>query len=391
MNRIISGLRAGVDSAVRRRVRELWYPVPEGAKPGGAGFSSPARIPVLLEAASRLYEKGLRIDQVGRLEKRTRLSAPVISVGNLSVGGTGKTPLTILLCRLLVDAGIRPAVLTRGYGKSGGSTGLVPRSADPAGAAALFGDEPVMMSEYLPEVQIRVGADRAASGAAALSRGGVDVLVLDDGFQHLALHRDLDIVLLDSRSPFGNGHLLPAGPLREPVAHLARADAFVLTHAEKSSTAAALKEELDRLFPGKPVFSCRHVLRGIRPGRCDATIPVEALAGIKAAAFAGIAGPDGFFSGLAGAGIRLCASMGFPDHHRYTEGDFSSIFARASNCGANLIVTTAKDAVRIPSRLRDAFASAEIDMDFSADYEKFRRFITDRIDPADRMGPGPAG
>ncbi len=145
------------------------------------------------------------------------------------------------MCEFLLKIGLHPAVLTRGYGRRGSSPGRVPSFGNPAELSDLFGDEPVMISEYLPSAPVWVGKNRAASGKAALAGGAVDVLVLDDGFQHLALERDLDIVLLDCRSPFGNGFVLPAGPLREPPSNLKRADVLVITHAGKDVDAAAAK------------------------------------------------------------------------------------------------------------------------------------------------------
>lgn len=359
--KIVYDFRANLHERINRRVLGLWYPV-HASLP-----SCTEDQPVLLKAVSCLYEKGLQIDQAKRQRKRIKLSAPVISIGNLSVGGTGKTPLAIWMCRIFLGMGLYPAVLTRGYGRTGSGSGLVPPVNDVAESASLFGDEPAMISEYLPSVQVWVGRDRAASGNAALARGGVDVLLLDDGFQHLGLDRDLDIVLLDCRSPFGNGLVLPAGPLREPISNLGRADAFVITHAGKYPDARPLKDELQRLFPGVPVFVCRHKMKGITLKRGEPAVPLETLSDCKAVAFAGIAGPEGFFSELRKAGLNICERLSFPDHHRYTARDFSKIFLCASDHGAEVIITTSKDAVRIPRPYRDAFATVELDLDFGPD------------------------
>jgi tetraacyldisaccharide 4'-kinase len=240
--------------------------------------------------------------------------------------------------------------------------------------ADLFGDEPVMISEYLPG-RVWVGEDRAASGSAALAHGGVDVFVLDDGFQHLALERDLDLVLLDCRHPFGNGHVLPAGPLREPIPNLGRADALVISHVAKDMDASPLKDRLHNLFPGIPVFSCRHMLSGISLMKSGPVFHVDRFAGRIAFAFAGIAGPEGFFGQLRQVGISICGALSFPDHHRYTADDLSRIFRAASRHGAELIITTEKDAVRIPSPYRDALAIARIEIDFGADRQNFLSLI----------------
>jgi tetraacyldisaccharide 4'-kinase len=369
--KIISELRANLHKTVNRRTLRAWRPAhapPDSAAAGTAFSEGP---PALFRAVSRLYEMGLDADQARKLKKRVKLPVPVVSIGNLSVGGTGKTPLAVWMCKFLIEIGLRPAVLTRGYGRKKGGAGPVPSFGDRAQLAGLFGDEPVMISGYLPEAQVWVGANRSASGMAALARGGVDVFVVDDGFQHLALERDLDLVLLDCRNPFGNGFVLPAGPLREPISNLSRAHAFVITNAGKNHDAAPLKDKLRGLFPEIPVFVCRHVMKAITLADGESPFPIGGLSGRRAFAFAGIAGPEGFFSQLREAGITICESLSFPDHHRYTGGDFSRIFGCASGCGAELIITTAKDAVRIPPPYRDAVITAEIEIDFGADSEGF--------------------
>ncbi len=385
--KVMSGFGANLYEAINRRMLRAWRAAdaPEPAAAGRAALSQGP--PALLEAACWLYEKGLRKDQARRRNKRVKLPAPVVSIGNLSIGGTGKTPLTIWMCEFLLQAGFHPAVLTRGYARRGSSPGRVPLSGNPNELSDLFGDEPVMISEYLPSTPVWVGRDRAASGRAALAHDAVDVLVLDDGFQHLALDRDLDIVLLDCRSPFGNGLLLPAGPLREPCSNLKRADAFLITHAAKEAHWAPLRDKLERFFPGIPIFSCRHKVRGISLTRGERVFEIEALLGRRAVVFAGIAWPEGFFEDLRGAGIRICESFGFPDHHRYRAGDFSKIFRAASEHGAEVIITTAKDSVRIPLPYRDAFAVARIGIDFGPDREGFCNLARVRIGTKRSCGP----
>ena len=375
----ICGFKANLYEAVNRRMLSAWYPagiqVPAAVTPS----AFPEGPPALLKAASRLYEKALQKDQARRRKKRVKLPAPVISIGNLVTGGTGKTPVTIWMCELLLKMGLHPAVLTRGYGRRGNSPGCVPLFGSPAELSDLFGDEPVMISEHLPATPVWVGKDRAASGKAALARSAVDVFVLDDGFQHLALDRDLDIVLLDCRSPFGNGFVLPAGPLREPCSNLNRADAFVITHVDRDADVAPLKGKLKRLFPGIPVFACRHKVRGISLRKGEPVFHLNALWDRRAVVFAGIAGPEGFFKDIREAGIRICESFSFPDHHRYTAGDFSRIFHAASEHGAGVIITTAKDAVRIPLPYRDSVSVAEIGIDFGPDQEGFCRLTRGRL------------
>ncbi len=373
--KVVSDFRAELYKRASRRIRQAWRPAEGGAIPAGQSRSGPAAI---LKAASVLYEKGLRKDQASLLKRRVKLPAPVISIGNLSVGGTGKTPLTIWMCEFLLEIGFHPAVLSRGYGAKGKNPGRIPPSLDER-LLELFGDEPVMMSEYLPSTPVWVGRDRAASGGAALVGGSVDVIVLDDGFQHLALDRDLDIVLLDCRNPFGNGFVLPAGPLREPASNLKRADVFVITHADGNVDSAPLKNRLGSLFPTIPSFACRHILRGIRLERGGPLFHPGDLSGRRAVAFAGIAAPESFFDDIRKAGIDVCQSFDFPDHHRYASEDILQILSSAWRHGAGLIITTAKDFTRLPPFLRNIFAVAEIGIDFGKDGEDFRSFMQDRL------------
>ena len=375
----ICGFKANLYEAANRRILRSWYPAGIQVPEAGTRSAFAQGPPALLRAASGLYEKALQKDQARRRKKLVKLPAPVISIGNLSTGGTGKTPVAIWMCEFLLKIGLHPVVLTRGYGRRGNSPGRVPLSGSPAELSGLFGDEPVMISEHLPATPVWVGKDRAASGKAALAGSAGDVFVLDDGFQHLALDRDLDIVLLDCRSPFGNGFVLPAGPLREPSSNLKRADAFVITHVDRDADAAPLKDMLERFFPGIPVFACRHKVRGISLRKGGPVFDPKEIWDRTAVVFAGIAGPEGFFSHIRQAGIRICVSFGFPDHHRYTAGDFSRIFHAASAHGAGVIITTAKDAVRIPLPYRDSVSVAEIGIDFGPDQEGFCRLTRGRL------------
>ncbi|MGC8495506.1 MAG: tetraacyldisaccharide 4'-kinase [Syntrophobacteraceae bacterium] len=362
----LSDLKKELFKMTSRRIREVWRP--------GAETSPPA----VLRAASTLYEMGLRKDQEKLLARRKKLPVPVISIGNLSVGGTGKTPLTIWMCQFLLAIGLHPAVLTRGYGRKEKSPGRVEASREES-LAELFGDEPVMMSEYLPETPVWVGSDRTASGEAALAGGNIDILVLDDGFQHLALDRDLDIVLLDCGNLFGNGLVLPAGPLREPPEHLKRADAFVLTHAGEGADPEPLIGSLKDLFPAIPAFACNHRLQGIRLGGGGPLLPPGDLSGKRAVVFAGIADPESFFDDMKKAGIEIVRSFDFPDHHRYTPEELLQVLRSATQGGSALILTTAKDSMRLPPLLRRLFAVAEIGIDFGRDDDNFRRFLQHRV------------
>ena len=258
-----------------------------------------------------------------------RAPVPVICCGNVTVGGAGKTTLALDLAARLIARGIGVHVLLRGYGGSSSGTRRVGRD-DPA---RLVGDEARLLAEIAPTW---IGADRAASARAAVA-AGAEALLLDDGLQNPTLEKDLSLLVIDGGFGFGNGLVMPAGPLREPVAAgAARCHAAVLIGAD--ATAAA-----ERLPRALPVLRARLV-----PGP-----EAVALAGKRVLAFAGIATPEKFFATLAQAGAVLAGKLAFADHHPFTERELHRIIDRAAALGARP-VTTPKDAVRIPAKLRPA-------------------------------------
>jgi tetraacyldisaccharide 4'-kinase len=268
---------------------------------------------------------------------------PVISVGNLTVGGTGKTPLTAWIAGRLLEEGRRPAVVSRGYGGSSGrGPCIVSRGAGPLLPAAVAGDEPVLLARLLPGVRVVVGSDRVA-GARAAREAGADVLVLDDGFQHRRLARDLDLVLLDSHDPFGAYRLLPSGPLREPVASLKRAHAVILTRSRPGEPFPFLERVIRRHAGQVPVLRAGH-----RPtGFVDAAGSVRPPPA-RAVAFCGIGSPDAFLVDLVREGVEVLEERRFPDHHRFRAAELTEITALAQRHGA-VPVTTEKDLVRLPA------------------------------------------
>ncbi len=306
-----------------------------------------------LAAAAWVYG---RVQAVRRWAYRRRLlpswraGAPVISVGNILVGGTGKTPCVEAVCRMLLDAGRRPAVISRGYGGrfdgpwaavSDGDRVLM----DPVDA----GDEPVLLAARLPGVPVLVGRDRRKPARAAVDRYGADVLVLDDGFQHLRLRRDLDIVTVDVRNPLGNGHCLPRGLLREGPAALADADVVLLTRTRGVDPAriAAVRADLSRYADGAPILCTGHVPVGLVDPASGETRPLRDLSGRKVLAFAGIGYPEPFFRELEALGARVLEAVPFPDHHPYTRADLEQLDRWAGLMNAQVLVTTEKDAVRL--------------------------------------------
>lgn len=266
-------------------------------------------------AGTRLARRGARAD------------VPVICVGNLTIGGGGKTPTAIALARMLLADGRRPCFLTRGYGGRCIGPAPVPR----AGTAADYGDEPLLLARVAPTM---VARNRVAGARAAVA-GGADVIVMDDGLQNPTLAKTVALVALDGRRGIGNGRVVPAGPLRAPLARqLDHAHALLVIGEAGASACDVIQAVHER---GLPVFSAR-----IEPaGDVAATLRTYPVL-----AYAGIADPEKFFATLAGVGITVAHQRSFPDHHRYTAADAASLLAAAAHDGLTL-VTTEKDAARL--------------------------------------------
>ncbi len=266
-----------------------------------------------------------------------RAPVPVICCGNVTLGGAGKTVVALDIVQRLVMAGRRAHVLLRGYG--GAARG--PRRVQPGDDSAIVGDEALLLAALAPTW---IGADRAASARAAIA-AGADTLVLDDGLQNPTLAKDLSLLVIDGGSGFGNARVMPAGPLREPVAAgAARCHAAVLIGPDGTNAAALLPARL-------PVLRARLV-----PGP-----EVAALAGRQVLAFAGIGRPEKFFATLTEAGARLVAAVSFPDHHPYRAAEIRRLLDRAARLGA-VPVTTAKDAVRLPPTLGTGIEVARVSL-----------------------------
>jgi tetraacyldisaccharide 4'-kinase len=209
------------------------------------------------------------------------------------------------------------------------------------------GDEPYLLAKELEGVPVFVGRERRRSGQTAVERFQSRVVILDDGFQHLRLNRDLNFLLVDARNPFGNGRLFPRGALREPLAHIGRADAVILTKADLSDNIEKLKEKLGRLAPGRPIFATRYAPLWIREARSEKTLPVEALRGKTVSAFTGIGRPASFRRSLEDLGCQVALFESFRDHYWYSAEDFQRLSREAQEKRAEALVTTEKDAVRL--------------------------------------------
>ena len=310
---------------------------------------------------NQLYDRGIL--------KQVKLPCPVISIGNITTGGTGKTPMTVLTANGLKARGFCPAVLSRGYGGRLTTSGNVVSD----GASILLGpeaagDEPVLIAAAAPGIPVLTGPDRCVSGKLAIEKFGANVLVLDDAFQHRRLFRDINIVLLDEAKPFGNGRLLPAGPLRELPAALNRADVIVKTgisRGEKDWKKHALPD-------GIPVFRARYqpfeIIQGKNKsfsiinsfaggsgggvtsqiqGSDNQPLPPGMLRDKKIYAFTGIAAPEKFRATLEELGAKIIKFLAFPDHYFYKNADVRAIAEEAKAMNAEMVITTEKDGVKL--------------------------------------------
>jgi tetraacyldisaccharide 4'-kinase len=277
-----------------------------------------------VDARNRLYDLGLR--------RVYTVDRPVISVGNLTVGGSGKTPLVLHLCEQLRRAGRRVAVLARGYGARPGEVN----------------DEMLLISRRDKDVICIAHPDRVAAARMALEQYEPDVLLLDDGFQHRRIARDLDIVLLDAQNPFGHGFVLPRGLLRESPASLRRANLIVLTHADRldAPERSALVERINKQVGDVDIVTCRHAPTGLvtLDGKSAPDAPPTSA---KVVCLSSIARPISFERTVRDMGYAPVAQCAWPDHHPYTSENIAEITAWARSCGAEAILTTEKDAVKL--------------------------------------------
>ncbi len=288
-----------------------------------------------------LYRRGLfRVREAGR---------PVISVGNLAAGGTGKTPFVLWLAEELASRGLTPAILTRGYRRSSRGTVVVSDGLGAFASVDVSGDEAAVLGRALTGVPVVADGDRRRGAARALAlKPATSVLLLDDGFSHVALARKVDVVLLDATAPDAGGALLPEGRLREPLASLARADLIVVTKCEQADPAAAATLAA-RYAPGVPVYRAETEVTGIFDAR-GAPVRRLDLPGPTLAAVAGVARPDAFFATLRSLGIDPATEIAFPDHAPYGPGQLDRITRKAAAAGATAVVTTDKDAVKLEGR-----------------------------------------
>jgi tetraacyldisaccharide 4'-kinase len=307
---------------------------------------------LLLKAASLFYCLGLRLNRLSYrlgLFPTRRLKVRVISVGNLTLGGTGKTPIVIMIAENLRDHGFKPAILSRGYGGSSREqVNVVCDGQQVLLSADVAGDEPRMIAERLRNIPVLTGKNRYLTGNYAIDQFGVDTLILDDGFQHRALSRDLNILLFDQNQPLGNGNLFPAGELREPAKESDRADLICITRCLRSANSTFLQAHLPR-----NAAVVKTALKANSLIRLDnhAALDVEMLKDLPVAAFCGIAKPGDFKTTLETAGARVVFFRALPDHHRYDADELQSLDRQAREAGAKYVLVSEKDSVKIDAAM----------------------------------------
>ncbi|MDA8100035.1 MAG: tetraacyldisaccharide 4'-kinase [Nitrospiraceae bacterium] len=307
--------------------------------------------------------------------RTNRLPCRVISVGNLTLGGTGKTPAVMAVAEVLLRKGRKPSILSRGYGRSAGDAVTVVSDGKGAKAGvAQSGDEPALMAARMQSVPVIVGRDRFEAGMTAVQRFHPDTAILDDGFQHRRLKRDVDIVLIDASDPFGNGKLFPAGILREPLASLRRASLVLITRTDMAADLRGLKEQIAR-FTKAPLVSSRHAPAYLYDTATGEEKPLTALRGTAVFAFAGIARPAAFLRLLASLGADVRGRSVYPDHYAYAKDDLADLFQQAVDCGAVLVVTTEKDSVKLAGMAPEGIWALRIDLEV-AERDTWERVIT---------------
>jgi tetraacyldisaccharide 4'-kinase len=281
-----------------------------------------------------------------------RLNCPVISVGNLAMGGTGKTPMVVWLARFFSEEGYRVGIVSRGYGGAESKrVSIVSDGENILADQAIAGDEPLMLARQLSGIPVLCSTKRVRAGKAAMERFDCNVLVLDDGFQHRYLARDLDMVMLDSKDPYGSNRVFPRGRLREMAAALARAQVLVLSRFDGSEKAEKNREILRKEWPDKIITTATYRPTCIFAAADQRERPVKSLRESRLAAFAGIARPDAFFQTVQDLGGRLVFTAGLPDHCPLTPELLASLVRQASRFNPELWLTTEKDWVRLPKLL----------------------------------------
>lgn len=336
---LASAKRGATDRAVEEisRIRDHAFPAPEGSR--------------WVEPLAALWRAGAERRRRRETAEAGRLDCQVISVGGISMGGAGKTPFVLWLAKELRAAGRSPAILTRGYRRRKPEACTLIGPGEPV-AAALTGDEAQIFIKAAV-APVGIGKDRAMVGRRLVERFRPDVVILDDGFQHWKLRRDFDIVLIDALDPFGRGHVFPRGRLREDLSALERAQAFVITRAEKGRTYEGIISNLRNYNSAAPVFLARVVPQAWVDAETGAERDAGALRAGKAAAFCGLGNPRSFYRTLAELGVEPVYTWQFGDHHHYRPVELKRLAHQAKMAGADWLVTTEKDIANLDHSPRE--------------------------------------
>lgn len=359
------------------RAPELWL------QEAWHGRASPV-VRAGLSAAAAAYRAALTARsasyRIGLLSTRG-LPVPVISVGNVTVGGSGKTPLAEVVVLALAEMGARPALISRGYGRRSRGVRIVADGGGLRLGVRDGGDEPVLLAERLPGVPIVVGENRYEAGAVAVGTCFANALVLDDGFQHRTLTKDLEILLVSGSDPWGNGRLFPRGSLREPLSALKRAGLVVVTNPPTAAATSDIAHVLRRRGSAATVLSGAYRPTSLRRGDHVRTEAPEALRGRKVLMLAGLAAPGGFVATAESLGAEVAGLAEFPDHHWYTPGDLARVAARVRETGAEAVLTTEKDWVRLREMPRGnvPFWVLSVRLDLGADSVALAQVLSETL------------
>lgn len=324
----------------------------------------------VMDVRNALYDRGTF--------KSYPLGRRTISVGNLTTGGTGKTPLVAYIAKTLLESGEKPCILTRGYGRKDAKRRvLVSDGKKVLVDAEIGGDEPVELARKLNgEVVIVADPDRVAAAKWALSEFDISSFILDDGFQHRRAQRDLDIVCIDATNPFGNGRILPAGSLRESLTGLRRADAIVLTRSDQAGNLDEIEENIRKRNRTVPMFKARTTLLGFAElNEFQADMRSVQSLNKPFFAFTGIGRPEQFFASIKKNGISLSGDRSFADHHRFTQADVAALEDEAKLHRVEALITTAKDAVKLDQLKFELPCYVAVTETVIDDVEAFRGFI----------------
>lgn len=369
------GIKYGINTRLERLFNRIAYGRNEGF------FLRMLLFP--LHFLSLIYRVAVKIRSffyASGLFKARRLDCKVVSIGNITTGGTGKTPTVAFIASHLQERGLRLAILSRGYRRAGKGIGIVSDGEKIFLGPEEAGDEPYMLARRLKNIPVFVGADRYKLGRHAQENFPLDLVILDDGYQHISLKRDLDILLVDGEKGFGNGFLIPRGPLREPLSGIKRAGIVLINKA--SAENAEVADIVMKIDPAPLLFKSNYRAERLVSVCSREQIDLKKLSGARVMALSAIADPASFLSLISSLGGTIASEISFPDHYGYTSQDLKEVMEKARTAGAGFIVTTEKDAVKLEQlepRMDTPIYYLEIDLDMRGDEQRFIDAVLTKI------------